>query len=151
MTAQVVEVEHTNTGIKQVTIRVTLTNTGQATANLSYLATCPVRFRLYRVLDQSLVFDETAVACANVGAVDLAIPPQESRELNSGTRNPWTLHGDSLPMGAYSAAGVVHIVGVGPVEVDAGTYLMPSCDELTATCIYPPASIQSAALAGPAR
>jgi len=133
-TATVEEVVHFATTVKQVTIRVTLTNTTAATVTRSYPAGCPVRMRFYRMTDDKLVYDESQFPCGTTNTVSVTIGPKQSATVASGTRNPWEIAGDSLPVPAtYYAGAIVRIVGMNPIELDAGTYRLPRCVE-----VFPP-------------
>jgi len=115
---------------KLVVLRVTLTNTTTGAITRSYPAGCPVRIRLYRLTDNALVYDESQAPCGSTTPVSVTIAPQQSASLTSGPRYRCTIAGDSLPTPAtYFAAALVRIVGMNPIELDAGTYSIPKCPE----------------------
>jgi hypothetical protein len=117
ITAAVVELSD-----KLVSVQATLSNTTAERIDLHYPAGCPVRIRLYRALDDALVYDEGIWECNYDVGVDLTVPPGGRRVLTSGTRFSWEIAGDSLPLGAYVARAILRIVGQNPIEVEAGLY-----------------------------
>ncbi len=125
LTAAVVEVVHELTDVKQLTIQVTLENRTAAPITIHYQAGCPVRIRLYEPQGSTAVYDESRRPCPVTTLVPLTIAPGGTRILASGTRSPWEVSGDSLSPGAYRATGLLRLVGDAPIEVEAGTYLMP--------------------------
>ena len=135
LTAQVVEVVHSATSVKQVSLHVTLTNTTNAAVVRSYPAGCPVLIRLYRVQDLALVYDEGQQPCGFTTPTDVRLEPGASATLTSGLRFPWTITGDSLSAGAYYAAALLRITGVNLIEVDAGIYSLPFCYETPAATV----------------
>ena len=130
LTAQVIEVEHEMTSVIQVTMRVTLTNTTDAPIVRSYPAGCPVLMRFYHSLDLSLAYDEGRRPCSVTTPVSFSVQPQESITLTSGLRFPWEILGDSLGSGAYYAAALLRVTGINPIEVDAGVYAIPHCEQV---------------------
>ena len=136
--ARVLEVEHTQTTVKQLTLRVELTNQSDEMLSRAYPAGCPVRIRLYRVLDNALVYDESRFPCGAESPIGFSLGPQQSIAISSGTRNPWEVAGDSLPVPAsYYAAALVRVVGQNPIEIDAGVYRLPFCRDSFPPGAYP--------------
>jgi hypothetical protein len=119
-----------------VTIQVTLTNTTASAVERSYPAGCPVLIRLYREPDQVLVYDEGRRPCAVTTPIAFRLDAQESFVLTSGARYNPSVAGDSLPAGRYRAAALLRITGLNPIEIDAGSYRLAHCDEVTAICTY---------------
>ncbi len=107
-----------------LTLRVTLRNTTTNAITISYPAGCPVRIRLYRLLDGARVYDEARLACGAPELVPFRIDARASRALHSGWRTVCFVRGDSLPVGEYRAAAIVQLVGDAPVEVEAGPYFL---------------------------
>lgn len=132
VTAQVVQVEHERTSVVQVTMHVTLTNTTTEPVVRSYPAGCPVLMRFYNAQNLQLVYDEGRRRCAVTTPVQFRLAPQESMTLTSGLRFPWEILGDSLPAAAYYSAALLRLTGNNPVEVDAGVYAIPHCEEVFA-------------------
>jgi hypothetical protein len=130
LSAEVVEITHTVTSVVQVTMQVTLRNTTSAAITRSYPAGCPVRMRFYDAQTLTLVYDEGQRPCPVTTPVQFTIQPQESMMLATGVRFPWDILGDSLASAAYYAAALVRITGLNPIEVDAGVYAIPHCEEL---------------------
>lgn len=129
LSAQVAEVVHQTTSVKQITIQVTLRNTTNQQIVRSYPAGCPVLMRFYNPLDLALSYDEGRRECTVTTPVEIRLDPQEATILTSGLRFPWEILGDSLASGAYFAAALLRIVGANPVEIDAGTYVIPHCEQ----------------------
>jgi len=109
---------------------VTLRNTTNSDVTRSYPAGCPVRIRLYRALDNALVYDETTVTCGFTEPNTFTLEPGASRTLQSGTRWPPTVVGDSLPASTYNVSAVLQTEGPQAVEISAGSYKMPDCREV---------------------
>jgi hypothetical protein len=116
--------------------RVTLTNTTAAAIDRTYPAGCPVLLRLYRESDQALVYDEGQRPCVVTTPIGFRVEGQASTVLASGTRFNPTVAGDSIPAGTYRAAVLLRITGMNPIEIEAGTYRLASCDQVTATCTH---------------
>jgi hypothetical protein len=108
-------------------VLVTLRNTTSATIVRTYPAGCPVRIRLFRLDDDTALYDETAHECLGTTPVEISVAPGASKVLTSGTRSPWAIHGDSLAGATYRFAAVLRIVGENPIELDAGLYKLPFC------------------------
>lgn len=119
-----------------VSAQVTLTNTTDAPMQRTYPAGCPVLLRLYREPDQALVYDEGRRPCGVTTPIPFGIDALGTATLSSGTRYNPSVRGDSIPAGTYRAAVLLRITGYNPIEIDAGTYRLAFCDELTATCTY---------------
>ena len=103
-------------------------NTTNETVEYNYPAGCPVRFRLYDLTTDALVYDQTANGCNVTTVAPLPLGPQQSRTLTSGTRFPWEVSGDSIPTSVtYRATAVLRITGENPIELEAGNYRIPTC------------------------
>jgi hypothetical protein len=107
---------------RMVSVQAFLTNNTSGDIAVSYPAGCPVRIRLYRQGDDALVYDEAGFPCSFAVTATLTLSPGQTRTLTSGGRFPWTVSGDSIPVGPYRATGIVRIIGENPVELEAGTY-----------------------------
>jgi hypothetical protein len=114
---------------RRFTVMVTLRNTTGQTVTRSYPAGCPVRIRLYRLLDGALVYDESDIECAFADPTTITLAPGESRTLQSGPRWPPAVVGDSLPASTYNVRAVLKTEGTEPVEISAGAYRIPDCRE----------------------
>lgn len=108
-------------GTHQYSVIVTLTNTSGVQQTRTYPASCPVRIRLYRVADNSLLYDETRRVCDETPAATISVDAFSSKTLQSGVRFSTTFVGDSLPHTTYTVRAVVKTEGTRFVEVLAGT------------------------------
>lgn len=126
-TAEVQEIIASTT--RRFTVVATLTNTKSVAVTRVYPAGCPVRIKLHRALDNELVYDETKIPCSVTTETTVTIPPGETRTLQSGVRWPPTVLGDSLAATSYNVRAVVQTEGTRVVEVAAGTYKVPDCQE----------------------
>jgi hypothetical protein len=120
-TAEVADVPGPISGTHQFSVIVTLQNNGGDAKTRTYPASCPVRIRLYRVSDGRLLYDETKWTCAADPLVTLTIDGFSSKTLQSGTRFPTNVMGDSLPHTTYTVYAVVLTEGSTLVEIRAGT------------------------------
>lgn len=131
LSASVVELdvtEATGSRIKMVSAEVALQNTTAEPIEHSYPGGCPVRMRLYRQSDNALIYDQTLFPC-NVSAVQsFTLPAQGAKSFTSGARFPWEVAGDSIPPATYRATAVFRVTGLDPVEIEAGTYRVPTCN-----------------------
>jgi hypothetical protein len=112
----------------QFSVKVTLANTTGTTATVSYRTACSVRIQLRRA-DDSKVYDETTRAC-EPGVASLTIPAQSQQTLFSGIRFPATVLGDSLAPGRYRVVAVLQKDDAA-LLIDAGTYNIPNCDDVS--------------------
>jgi hypothetical protein len=135
LSAEVVEIIHDATSVTQLAMQVRLTNTTSQLIVRSYPSGCPVLMRFYNPLDLSLAYDEGQRPCLVTTPVEIRLQPQESIMLTSGVRFPWQITGDSLAAGAYYAAALLRITGVNPIEIDAGIYAIPHCEETVGATI----------------
>jgi len=101
-------------------LAMTIGNTSSAAVDRVYPAGCPIRFRIYRTLDDSLVYDETKVACSLTTPATIRIQPGEQRTIGSGFRQMTGIMGDSIPCGTYRLVGVPGTEGTQVIEVEAG-------------------------------
>jgi hypothetical protein len=125
--AVVTEIPHETT--RWFSVVVTLRNTNDVTATRSYPAGCPVRVRLYRLLDNQLVYDETKNVCGVTTATTITLLPGQAATLQSGSRWPPSVVGDSLSATTYNVRAVVQTEGTVLNEVDAGAYRIPDCQQ----------------------
>jgi len=125
--ATVTEVVHSTS--RQFSVTVRLENRGNDEARRNFPVSCPVRVRLYRQLDGKLVYDETKLACASSDLATLAIPAGQQYTLSSGIRFPATIAGDSLSTTSYIVKAVAQTEGTRLVELTAGTYTLPKCEQ----------------------
>jgi hypothetical protein len=95
-------------------------NPSAAAIERVYPAGCPIRFRIYRSLDNTLLYDETKLACTLTTPVTMRIQPGEARTIGSGFRQMPGIMGDSIPCGTYRLVGVPGTEGTKVVEVEAG-------------------------------
>jgi hypothetical protein len=100
---------------------VAFTNTTAETIELLHPAGCPVRLQFFPRNSTVPVFNEHDVPCEVDHVVTLTIPPQTTRNLTSGFRNPNSILGDSIPPGWYDASVVVRITGGFPFDLPAGS------------------------------
>jgi hypothetical protein len=114
---------------RRFTVMVTLRNTTGQTVTRSYPAGCPVRIRLYRLLDGELVYDESDLECAFADPATITLAPGESKTLQSGPRWPPAVVGDSLVPSTYNVGAVLKTEGTTAVEISAGAYRIPDCRE----------------------
>ena len=98
----------------------TMANRSSGAVEKVYPAGCPIRFRIYRSLDNQLLYDETKVACSLTTPVAISLQPGESRTIGSGFRQMPGIMGDSIPCGTYRLVGVPGTEGTTVVEVEAG-------------------------------
>ncbi len=144
VTGLVQEIIHdcdTCTDIKQLTVQITITNQSDVARTVYYEAGCPVRIRLYPLNGTVAVYDEARLPCPVTTLVPLTVLAGGTQTMTSGSRQPWVVHGDSIPMGPYRAVGLVRLLGDAPVAVEAGTYLLPFCTDegvVFMMCTYPP-------------
>jgi hypothetical protein len=83
---------------------------------------------LYDLTTDALVYDQTLHGCNVTTIVPFTLGPQQSRTFTSGTRFPWEVSGDSIPTNiSYRATGVLRITGENPIELEAGSYRIPTC------------------------
>jgi hypothetical protein len=109
-------------------VRVSLTNVTGEAITLHHPAGCAVTVRLYTTPTDVMVYDEAVAACAVATPVAVVVPPGETRTLESATKPPWVITGDSLPADGYRFAGVLRLMGNNPIELDAGVHNLQLCE-----------------------
>jgi hypothetical protein len=95
-------------------------NDGAVPVDKQYPAGCPVRLRVYRNLDDQLLYDETRLPCTVEGSATFRILPGETRSIGSGFRSMTQIMGDSIPCGRYRLVGIPQMEGGTIIEIDAG-------------------------------
>lgn len=95
-------------------------NEGSVPVEKSYPAGCPVRIRIYRDLDDTLIYDETKLGCSNSDPATFRVLPGETRTIGSGFRQMTQIMGDSIPCGRYRLVGVPQMEGDEVIEIPAG-------------------------------
>ena len=99
----------------------TLENPTANSVTLTYPAGCPVRVRLYRLLDDRLMYDETRLTCQITSPADLILQAGATRTIGSGSRENCAVAGDSLLMNtSYRFVAVPQMAGATSLEVPAG-------------------------------
>lgn len=126
-TAEVEEIVSETT--RRFTVVAHLTNTKNESVTRTYPAGCPVRIKLHRALDNQLVYDETQLPCSVTTPTTITIAPGGTHKLQSGVRWPPTVLGDSLAATTYNVRAVVNTEGTRLVEVSAGIYKVPDCQQ----------------------
>ena len=111
----------------QFAVTVKLKNTKNAAVTRSYSTGCPVRIRLYRPLDNRLVYDETKRECGSTSATPLELASGAEVTFTTGTRDPKLIAGDSLEFTYYNVMAVVQPIGGAEAEVSAGGYKLLYC------------------------
>lgn len=120
-------VERVQTGtINFVTVIVSVRNTTSAVETRTYPSACPVQIRLYRLGDDALVYDETRRDCPATPTSTLEVGGLQTKELQSGLRNPTTILGDSIAAASYGVRAVVNTEGNKLIIVNAGTVNLSS-------------------------
>jgi hypothetical protein len=92
-----------------------------------------VALRIYRGLDDALLYDETRLACSLNTSATLQVLPGQSRTIGSGFRQMTAIMGDSIPCGRYRLVGVPLTEGATLTEVEVGEVFLRAYPEWPAS------------------
>lgn len=107
-------------------IILTLSNPTGNAVTVTYPAGCPVRVRLYRLLDDRLMYDETKVTCQVTSPATMTLQAGQTRTVGSGSRENCAVAGDSIVMNAvYRFTAVPQMEGATTLELPAGELNLP--------------------------